>query len=241
MKIGVLKSRVEKLLSESYGKGTFKEEIKNFNRNVLSNKNISKLFFLYDELSTNKGYDQKLAEDFVFESITMFENIINKTDKRDLEKIKKWVISVNSHNQYTDIDNLFYNSGDVLHLENKVRSKKVIVESLKKTQLNENKETILLPLSSMVKVANKSIEDFISNLNESEKKELNLLLKEDELVLVELFQNLKDEAVVKLIVVLEGESDESVKNTINETIDNIKSKKFDRLEYFKLKNLVDNI
>jgi hypothetical protein len=241
MKIGVLKSRVEKLLSESYGKGTFKEEIKNFNRNVLSNKNISKLFFLYDELSTNKGYDQKLAEDFVFESITMFENIINKTDKRDLEKIKKWVISVNSHNQYTDIDNLFYNSGDVLHLENKVRSKKVIVESLKKTQLNENKETILLPLSSMVKVANKSIEDFISNLNESEKKELNLLLKEDELVLVELFQNLKDEAVVKLIVVLEGESDESVKNTINETIDNIKTKKFDRLEYFKLKNLVDTL
>ena len=241
MKIGVLKSRVEKVLTESYGKGTFKEEIKNFNRNVLSNKNISKLFFLYDELSTNKGYDQKLAEDFVFESITMFENIINKTDKKDLEKIKKWVISVNSHNQYTDIDNLFYNSGDVLHLENKVRSKKVIVEGLKKTQVNENKETILLPLSSMVKVANKSIEDFISNLNESEKKELNLLLKEDELVLVEQFQNLKDEAVVKLVVVLEGESDESVKNTINETIDNIKSKKFDRLEYFKLKNLVDNI
>lgn len=241
MKIGVLKSRVEKLLSESYGKGTFKEEIKNFNRNVLSNKNISKLFFLYDELSTNKGYDQKLAEDFVFESITMFENIMNKTDKKDLEKIKKWVISVNSHNQYTDIDNLFYNSGDVLHLENKVRSKKVIVEGLKKTQVNENKETILLPLSSMVRVANKTIEDFISNLNESEKKELNLLLMEDESVLVEQFQNLKDEAVVKLVVVLEGEPTESVRNTINETIDNIKSKKFDRLEYFKLKNLVDNI
>ena len=167
MKIGVLKSRVEKLLSESYGKGTFKEEIKNFNRNVLSNKNISKLFFLYDELSTNKGYDQKLAEDFVFESITMFENIINKTDKRDLEKLKKWSISINSHNQYTDIDNLFYNTGDVLHLENKVRSKKVIVEGLKKTPVVESKETILLPLSSMVKVANKSIEEFVSNLNTS--------------------------------------------------------------------------
>ena len=241
MKIGVLKSRVEKLLSESYGKGTFKDEIKNFNRNVLSNKNISKLFFLYDELSTNKGYDQKLAEDFVFESITMFENIINKTDKRDLEKLKKWSISINSHNQYTDIDNLFYNTGDVLHLENKVRSKKVIVEGLKKTPVVEIKETILLPLSSMVKVANKSIEEFVSNLNESEKKELNLFLKEDESVLSEQFQNLKDEAVVKLVVVLESESDESVKSTINETIDNIKTKKFDRLEYFKLKNLVDTL
>lgn len=241
MKIGVLKSRVEKLLSESYGKGTFKEEIKNFNRNVLSNKNISKLFFLYDELSTNKGYEQKLAEDFVFESITMFENIINKTDKKDLEKLKRWSIGINSHNQYTDIDNLFYNTGDVLHLENKVRSKKVIVEGLKKTPIVENKEAIHLPLSSMVRVANKSIEEFVSNLNESEKKELNLFLKEDELVLVERFQNLKDEAVVKLVVVLESESDESVKSTINETIDNIKTKKFDRLEYFKLKNLVDTL
>jgi len=241
MKIGVLKSRVEKLLSESYGKGTFKEEIKNFNRNVLSNKNISKLFFLYDELSTNKGYEQKLAEDFVFESITMFENIINKTDKKDLEKLKKWSIGINSHNQYTDIDNLFYNSGDVLHLENKVRSKKLIVDELKKTPIVENKETINLPLSSMVKVANKSIEEFVSNLNESEKKELNLFLKEDVSVLVEKFQNLKDEAVVKLVVVLESESDESVKSTINETIDNIKTKKFDRLEYFKLKNLVDTL
>lgn len=241
MKIGVLKSRVEKILSESYGKGTFKEEIKNFNRNVLSNKNISKLFFLYDELSTNKGYEQKLAEDFVFESITMFENIINKTDKRDLEKLKKWVISVNSHNQYTDIDNLFYNSNDVLNLENKIKSKKVIVETLRKNQVNSIKETINLPLSSMVKIANKTIDDFISNLNESEKKELNFLLSQDETILREKYQRLKDEAIVKLVVVLESESEQSVKNTINETIDNIKTKKFDRLEYFKLKNLVDNL
>ena len=241
MKIGVLKSRVEKLLSESYGKGTFKEELKNFNRNVLSNKNISKLFYLYDELSTNKGYEQKLAEDFVFESITMFENIINKTDRRDLEKLKKWVISVNSHNQYSDIDNLFYNSNDVLHLENKVRSKKVIVETLKKNTTTSIKETINLPLSSMVKIANKTIDDFISNLNESEKKELNTLLSQDETILQENYQRLKDEAIVKLVVVLESESDENVKNTINETIDNIKTKKFDRLEYFKLKNLVENL
>jgi len=171
----------------------------------------------------------------------MFENIINKTDKKDLEKLKRWSIGVNSHNQYTDIDNLFYNTGDVLHLENKVRSKKLIVDGLKKTPIVENKETINLPLSSMVKVANKSIEEFVSNLNESEKKELNLFLKEDVSVLVEKFQNLKDEAVVKLVVVLESESDESVKSTINETIDNIKTKKFDRLEYFKLKNLVDTL
>ena len=241
MKIGILKSKVEKLLSESYSKGTFKEEIKNFNRNVLSNKNISKLFFLYDELSENKGYNQKLAEDFVFESITIFENILNKTDKKDFEKLRKWVVGVNSHNQYSDIDNLFYGSSDVLQLENKVRSKSVIVETLKKNPINSDKEVINLPLSSMVKVANNTIEGFISELNESEKKELNSLLKEDEVKLNKNFNFLKEEAIVKLVVILEQESDENVKNTISETIDNIKIKKFDRLEYFRLKNLVDNI
>jgi hypothetical protein len=40
---------------------------------------------------------------------------------------------------------------------------------------------------------------------------------------------------------MENEPSEDIKNTILETIDNIKSKKFDRLEYFRLKNLVDNL
>ena len=44
MKIGILKSKVEKLLTESYGKNTFKDEIKNFKTYVLENKDISKLF-----------------------------------------------------------------------------------------------------------------------------------------------------------------------------------------------------
>jgi len=239
MKIGILKSKIEKLLSESYTKKTFKDEIKNFDKMVLSNKNISKLFYLYDELSSNKGYNQNLAEGFVLESITMFENIINKVRKSDLDKLRRWTLSVNTHNQYTDIDNLFYNSYDVTVLENKVKSKQKIVESLKKVETV--KETILVPVSSMLKIANKSINDFMSHLSESEKKELTSLMYEDEKNLIENYEKLKDYAIVKLVVVLESETDEIVKNTISEAIDNIKTKKFDRLEYFKLKNLVESI
>jgi hypothetical protein len=241
MKIGVLKSKVEKLLSEAYTKGTFKEEIKNFNKNVLSNKNISKLFYLYDELSSNKGYDKNVAEDFVFESITMFENISNKIDRSDLDRIRKWTIGINSHNQYITIDNLFYNSYDVAFLENKVKSKHAIVETLTKKEIIEEKTPIYLPISSMVKIANKTIDDFISTLNESEKKELTSLLNESDQVLMEKYNSFKDEAVVKLVVAMENEDDQNVKNTISETIDTIKRKKYDRLEYFRLKNLVNNI
>jgi hypothetical protein len=58
---------------------------------------------------------------------------------------------------------------------------------------------------------------------------------------MEKYNSFKDEAVVKLVVAMENEDDQNVKNTISETIDTIKRKKFDRLEYFRLKNLVNNI
>ena len=39
MKIGLIKSKVEKLLIESYQTNTFKEEVKNFKENVLNECN----------------------------------------------------------------------------------------------------------------------------------------------------------------------------------------------------------
>jgi succinate dehydrogenase flavin-adding protein (antitoxin of CptAB toxin-antitoxin module) len=110
-----------------------------------------------------------------------------------------------------------------------------------KKEIIEEKTPIYLPISSMVKIANKTIDDFISTLNESEKKELTSLLNESDQVLMEKYNSFKDEAVVKLVVAMENEDDQNVKNTISETIDTIKRKKFDRLEYFRLKNLVNNI
>ena len=39
MKFGILKSKIETLLSESYSKKTFKQELSNFKKYVLENKN----------------------------------------------------------------------------------------------------------------------------------------------------------------------------------------------------------
>ena len=59
MKIGILKSNVDKFLTESYSKGTFKNEVINFNKLVLTKKNVAKLFYIYDDLKTNKGLNEK--------------------------------------------------------------------------------------------------------------------------------------------------------------------------------------
>ena len=53
MKFGILKSKIEKVLLESYSNNTFKNELKNFKTNVLDKKNIAKIFYLYDEFFLN--------------------------------------------------------------------------------------------------------------------------------------------------------------------------------------------
>jgi rubrerythrin len=241
VKFGILKTKIETLLLESYSNNTFKNEIKTFNKLVLSNKNISKLFYLYDELSSNKGLNESIAKEFVFESITLYENIINRVQDKDIKSIMEWVSKIKVDNQYEHIDNLLGRSNDVLNLENKIKNKKIVVENLQKEPYCENNTNINIPINSMLSIANKSYSEYISNLTESEQKEVIGLLKMDESTLERTFNELRDDAIVKLTLLTVNEGDESVRSTINETINNIKIKTPDRLELVKLRSLIEKL
>ena len=78
MKFGLLKSKIEKCLVESYANNTLKRDLFVFDQLVAKNNNINKLYYLYDELSSNKGLNESIATDFVNQSITIYENTINK-------------------------------------------------------------------------------------------------------------------------------------------------------------------
>ena len=241
VKFGILKTKIETLLLESYSNNTFKNEIKTFNKLVLSNKNISKLFYLYDELNSNKGLSESIAKEFVFESITLYENLINKVQNKDIKLITDWVSKTKVNNQYEHIDNLLGRSDDVLNLENKIKNKKIIVENLQKEPYCENNTNINIPINSMLNIANKTYSEYINNLTESEQKEGIGLLRMDESTLERTFNELRDDAIVRLTILTVNEGDESVRNTINETIDNIKIKTPDRLELVKLRSLIDKL
>jgi hypothetical protein len=237
IKFGILKSKIEKVLLESYSNNTIKDELKKFKTNVLDNKNVSKLFYLYDELNSNKGLSESVVSDYINECTTIYENTINKIKPSEFQKIKSWVGNVKTNNNYENVDNLF--STDVLTIESRLQSRKVISESLKKNKPLE-KEVVNLPLSTMVNVANKTITTFMEGLNESEKKELLSLLSEDDSKLKDNFDNIKNDVIVKLENLKEN-SDESTLIRINETIQKVTSEKYDKLSYFKLKGLKDTL
>ena len=89
IKFGILKSKIEKVLLESYSNDTFKDELKNFKKLVLENKNISKIFYLYDELSSKKGLKENTVNDYIHECITMYENSINKIKSSELNNLNE--------------------------------------------------------------------------------------------------------------------------------------------------------
>jgi hypothetical protein len=235
---GIIKSKIEDVLLESYKNDTFKEEFKKFKKLVLENKKIRKLFYLYDDLSSNKGLAESIVDDYVNECITMYENTINKIQESDITPLKLWVKNSKVVNQYNNIDNLF--SRDILTIESRITSKKLISETIKKLPIKKT-DTVQIPLTSMVNIANKTISNFIESLSESDKKELTKFLSEDDVTLNQKFDNVKESVVNKLTEMKNNNKDKSTQIRIDETLDKVISEKYDKLTYFKLKSLNENL
>ena len=238
MKFGLLKSKIENVLIESYKKNTFKEEMKIFKKLVIENKNISKLFFLYDELSSPKGLEESVASEFMLESIIRYENLINKIEPKKLNELQNWVTKVTCENKYNDIDNLF--SQEVVDFDVRLKSKKTIKEGLKSIPTTKKSE-VKLPLSTMVNVANRTISNYIETLEESDKKELISILSSDSTELEKEFEQIKEDVVKKLTTLKESVEDNETKTKVDETLEKINSEKVDKLSYFKLKNLKETL
>ncbi len=58
---GELKSKIETYLTESFKSNKLKDSLFVFDQLVLTNKSISKIFFLYDELSEKKGLTESVS------------------------------------------------------------------------------------------------------------------------------------------------------------------------------------
>ena len=238
---GILKSKIENRLTESYGKDTLKKDLAQFKKLVLENKNISKLFYLYDDLSSNKGLNESIVDDYINSCITIYENSINKITTKNITEIQKWVGSIQCENEYKNIDSLF--SNNLTKLEEKIQSKKIIKESL----LEKNNEVVLenlitnVSMKSLVNIANKTIKNHISNLNESEQNELKVLLSTPKETLIENYSKIKDEVVSKLKTTKSTETDNETLGKIDEVIKKVTTESFNEVNYYKIKKLNENL
>jgi hypothetical protein len=238
MKFGNLKSKIETILIESYKDKSFKDEMFIFDQLVLKNKNINKLYYLYDELNSNKGLSESVGNEYINQSIILYENIVNKINPKHIKEIEIWVSHIQCENVYSHIDTLF--SNNIKDIENKIHSKNMVLEHITKSPSSKN-DIVKIPIKTMVSIANKTITNYINTLSESDQKELKNLLSSDENTLKENYISLKENVISKLETLQENDKDEEVIEKINETINKIKNESFDRIGYFKLQKLNENL
>jgi polyhydroxyalkanoate synthesis regulator phasin len=121
MTFGQIKSIIEKNLVESYkDTSSFKQTLKEFKHNVLTNKSFSKVYSIYDDLSSAQGLTESDAREFLDEAINVIRHLLEKTSlPKNGEK---------SENIYENIDNIVYfNKVDI---KERIASKKAIISKL---------------------------------------------------------------------------------------------------------------
>jgi hypothetical protein len=233
MTFGQIKSIIENNLLESYrNEQEFKKSLREFKHNVLSNKNMSKLYSLYDQLTTPQGLTENDAKDFLDEGISLIQKLL------PLIKTPK-TVSENVENKYSDVDALVYTNK--LDLMERLKSKKNLIQTLTLAKKETIKETINIPLKSMVFIANQTLNSYLDNLDETAKKEFIQLMSEDTSSLKEKFETLRKSTIGKLNTLLENEHEFEIQTKLSETIDRLKVEKFDQLNFLKLKNLEESI
>ena len=238
-KFGEIKSKIEKALISSYGKDTFKTNMKTFKSKVLGDKNIAEAFYLYDELSSKKGYSVDVAKEYINESFEQLNTIINKKQK-EIENLSSWVdslLSENVENAYSDIDNVLYSKG-VTKLEKMVESKLRIQKTLtEKTKEKSINESVNLPLSTMLKVASNTFNKEYGNISESEKEELRGLLSMSKSQITEEMSTLRESVIGKLETTLNENEDKELHEKLGETIQKIRESQNDLVNLYKLRQL----
>jgi hypothetical protein len=192
---------------------------------------MSKAYALYDQLSTPQGLSEQDAKEFLEEGISLLHKILPtiKLPKSLSESVK---------NNYENLDTLLYSNK--LDLLERVSAKKQIIKVLKE-QKEVVKESINIPIKSMVSIANRTLNEYIENLDENSKKEFFQLISEDTKTLETKFELLRETTINKLKVILDKEPEFEIKTKISETIGRVENEKFDQMSFLKLKSLEESI
>jgi hypothetical protein len=234
MNLGEIFSKVETLMSEAYINKTLDKQTVNLKKFLLENKNLSKIYYLYNELNKKQGFDVQTADDFINESCQQIKDLEKSLKVSD---IKKWTKNVVCENKYQTIDSLV--DSNPLTVKEKIDSKKIVKENL--TQKEIVKESVKIPFSTMEKIKENVLKNYLTKLDENTQKELMKILESTDETLNEEFKKLKVGTVEKLNLIYVNESQDDVKISIKETMNKINEESYSKYNYLKLKNLNEEI
>jgi len=236
---GKIKSKIEFLFETTYRNESFKENIKGFKSHVLDKKNICEIYYLYDELTNKNNINESIVDDYINDSFKVIKSHL-ESSKKDILELSKWInekINEEINNTYVDIDNIVYSKNVVKDIESILLSKNKIKESLLSNKSIIENKSLNIPVSSMLKIANKTLSQEYSDLNESEINEIKYYSSLSREQLINEIENTKSIVIDKLKVTLNESVDEELNKKIESTIEEIKNNNLTKHSLYKLKQL----
>lgn len=239
---GTIKTKIEAASAEVYNTPKFKPFMKELKHHILENKDMSEIYYIYDDLTSKKGLSNDIAEDYVNESVEYLQILI-ESNEDVIDRIDRWVskYTKTNTNSYKDVDTTVY--------ENSIKSLKFVLESknnIKSTitsspKTNTVTEAINLPMSSIIKIATNTFNKKYENIDESDKEKLKDLISLSPNEIKEKIETLKESVNLKLEKTLTESADDELKNTLSKTLEKINNSKPDLYNLYKLQELNDGL
>jgi len=202
---GHIKNKVLNKLSNSYGKGEFKNNMKVHFKPIMGNDILKEMYALYEELEMKTFDDRETAQLYVEELTKVLKERHNEV-REVLNQMNESLIDTNVES------NKLYESLDRLSTEDKLGniSEKVIAKKFLVDHLTTSKSTDILKVESGV---NESLLNSVltNNFNMSFDK---ILSEEDKIKLKGILSITNDELDTKF-----GELKESITNTLDSLVE----------------------
>jgi hypothetical protein len=242
-KIGVVKSKILKKLTESFSTND-KSEMKTILSKIVSNKDFKEMYLFYEEIE-NKYFDNVDTAKLYVEEL----NLILKNKTKNMSKFCKELnenlkgIEAETHEVYSYLDQLSEDD-NLSNLDKKVIAKKKLVEHLtnkKETKIEEgvdytSNENLLYSV-----LANNFNALYSQNLNEEQKEELKNILSMSDVDLNGSVSELKETILSKVNNILNEDTETELASKLTSVISEVNSMETTKYNYYRLKQLKDGL
>jgi hypothetical protein len=242
-KIGVVKSKLLKKLTESFGSGD-KSEMKQILSKIVTNKDFKEMYLFYEDIE-NKYFDNsEVAKLYVEELNSVLKNkskVISDFCKELNEVIGD--VDFETNELYEHLDQLTEDD-NLTNLDKKIVAKKKLIEHLttKKNSGVEKESTYTTNENLLYSVLANNFNTLYSDkLNEEQKEELKTILSMSSEDLEKNIPELKENILSKVTNMLNESSDSNLTNKLNSVISEVNSMNSSKYNYLRLKQLKDGL
>jgi len=242
-RLGVVKTKILKKLTESFGSGD-KSEMKQILNKIVSNKDFKEMYLFYEEIE-NKYFDNTDVAKLYVEELNSILKSKSKTITDVCNELNESLQDIEAENNelYSCLDQLAEDDS-LSNLDKKIIAKKKLIEHLttkKDIKLEESisftgNENLLYSV-----LANNFNTLYSEKLNENQKEELKTILSLTNEDLDKNISELKENVLNKVNNILVESKDGELSGKLQSVISEVNSMNTSKYNYFRLKQLIDGL